>query len=209
MQGKLVVVEGADCSGKSTFVRYLREKHPEYCYTNEPGGVAYGMEIRRLLLNTPGAEESDNLTKFYLYWASKAENFAKTMHPALMRGEIVVSDRFEGSTFAYQISEDPKLEELFWATRAVCLRNVVPEFIYFDLPVDVAIERGKARSGETNYYDVRGVAYRRKIDAGYRRFFADRRITKHVHRVNANVPMEEMLASAYAIFQEVIHKPRA
>lgn len=204
MRGKFIVIEGGDCSGKSTFMRFLMEKHPapQFCYTNEPGGNPYGMKIRYLLLNEEGAEESDNSTKFHLYWASKVENFRKVIFPHLDKGITVVTDRFEGSTFAYQVSEDHRLENLFWQTREACLRRVVPFYIHFDVDVETQIARAKARIGEQNYFDARGIEYRQKICRAYRRFFDDKRIKSR--RVDSSLPKDEMLSSAYDVFKEIV-----
>ena len=207
MRGKFIIVEGGDCSGKTTFMKFLMEKHPapRFCYTNEPGGNPYGMKIRHLLLNEEGAEESENLTKFHLYWASKVENFRKVIFPALDAEVTVISDRFEGSTFAYQVSEDHRLEELFWQTRDVCLRRIVPIYIHFDVYVETQMARAKERkrrAGEENYFDRRGAEYRQKIRNGYLRFFNDRRIKSY--RIDSGLPKDEMLRSAYAVFKEIV-----
>ena len=203
-QGKFVILEGGDCSGKTTFMRFLKEKHPfpEFCYTNEPGGNEYGMKIRHLLLHEDFAEASDNLTKFHLYWASKAENFRKVIFPQLKAGCSVISDRFEGSTFAYQLSEDHLLEYLFWQTRHVCLKNVIPVYMFFDVSADVAIARGLSRKGEQNYFDIRKKEYREKVQRSYRRFFDNKSIKSF--RVDANLPQDEMLVQAYGIFKKIV-----
>lgn len=201
---KFVIIEGGDHSGKSTFVKFLRNNYfsPEFFYTNEPGGGNYGQKIRRLLLNEEGAEESDNLTKFHLYWASKVENFRKFILPHINAGGIAISDRFEGSTFAYQIGEEPSLEELFWQTRRVCFGDVVPVYIHFDVSTDIALERAKNRTGEENYFDRRLKDYREKIRNSYLRFFESEKIVSY--KVDADKPMEEMLCIAHNIFKEVI-----
>ncbi len=202
--GKFIIIEGGDCSGKSTFMKFLKNKHPfpRFYYTNEPGGNEYGMKIRQLLLNTDGAEESDNLTKFHLYWASKVENFRREILPRLLAGQDVVSDRFEGSTFAYQVSEDYLIEELFWKTREVCFGDIIPTYLHFDVPVGTALARAIARKGESNYFDVRGVDYRNKVRQFYLRFFDDERIVSH--RIDADVSPDEMLASAYLVFKGIV-----
>jgi dTMP kinase len=201
-EGKFIVIEGGDCSGKSTFVRSLNETHDQQIvFTNEPGGCSYGMKIRHLLLYDEEAESSDNITKFHLYWASKVENFNKVVLPNIKRGKTVVSDRFEGSTFAYQISEDPKLEELFWLTREICLQGLEPVYLHFDVDVPTQMARAKARVGEQNYFDMRGLEYRQKIRDAYLRFFEDSRIKSY--RVDSSLPKDEMIESAYSIFRDI------
>lgn len=203
-KGKLIIVEGGDHSGKSTFVKFLRNNYfsPEFFYTNEPGGGNYGQKIRYLLLNEEGAEESDNLTKFYLYWASKVENFRKYILPHLEVGGTVISDRFEGSTFAYQVGEDSSLEEYFWQTRSVCFRDIVPVYIHFDVSTDIALGRARNRKGEENYFDRRSKDYREKVRQSYLRFFNSEKIISY--RIDADQPIDLMLESALNTFKKII-----
>ena len=204
-RGTFVIVEGPDCCGKSSFVKRLRELWGnQFLFTWEPGGVSYGRKIRQLLLYDEEAEESSNLAKFHLYWGSKAENFNKLILPSLNAGTTVISDRFDGSTYAYQVSVDPTLEDLFWQTRAFCLQDVVPVYLYFEASVETQIARMESRakeSGDTNYFDRRGVEFRRTVDASYRKFLNDERIQSY--HIDASLPKEEMIASAHEIFLKV------
>ncbi len=202
MEGKFIIIEGADCSGKSTFVKHLIGKADDrIVFSNEPGGVPYGQKIRHLLLNDEFAEESDNTTKFHLYWASKAENFAKAVLPNLKQGKTVVSDRFEGSTYGYQVGENPHLKELFWLTREICLQGVQPVYFYFEVDVQTQIQRSNKRSGEQNYFDRRREEYREKIILSYEEFFNDSRVD--YYRIDASRPLDEMLAQGVECFRQV------
>jgi dTMP kinase len=206
MAANFIVIEGGDCSGKSTFVRFLRDTYGQngqkFVFTHEPGGNSYGTKIRRLILNDEEGEGSDNLTKFHLYWASKAENFGKVVLPSVVAGKIVVSDRFEGSTYAYQVSEDPRLDELFWLTRETCLQGIEPVYIHFDVDIVTQIDRAMGRMDEQNYFDIRGMEYRQKIRDAYLRFFDNPRIKSH--RVDAGLPKDEMLESAHLVFKKIV-----
>lgn len=207
--GKFIIIEGGDCCGKSTFIDYLRKTHLEssnFLFTFEPGGNSdYVMSIRRILLNDKDSEQSDNLTKFFLYWATKAENFKKYIKPFLSKGGIVVSDRFEASTFAYQVSENPRIEKLFWEAREACLENVSPYYIYFDLSPELAISRQKQREGESNYFDHRGLDYRNKVRSFYNRFFQSKPI-RHYYRIDASGTLEETMKRALEVFETIIKK---
>lgn len=203
MVGKFIIIEGGDSSGKSTFVRFLRDTYgQEFVFTHEPGGNSYGTKIRRLILNDEEGEASDNLTKFHLYWASKAENFGKVILPSVVAGRVVVSDRFEGSTYAYQVSEDQCLINLFWLTRETCLQGIEPIYIHFDVDVATQIDRALARKNEQNYFDIRGIEYRQKIRDTYLKFFGDPRIKSH--RIDAGLPKDEMLESAHLVFKKIV-----
>ena len=68
--------------------------------TREPGGTPAGKVIRTLLLHTKGPLAPE--TEVALFFAARAQNLIEVIHPALLRGEVVISDRFTDSTIAYQ-----------------------------------------------------------------------------------------------------------
>ncbi len=98
-----VTFEGVDWSGKSTQAKllaaWLREQGRTVLTTREPGGTPVAEGVRELVLHgdemSPWAEAS-------LYAASRAENVATVIRPALERGEDVVCDRYLDSSVAYQ-----------------------------------------------------------------------------------------------------------
>lgn len=103
-RGRFVVLEGCDGCGKSTqagrLVRRLEERGHDVVATFEPGATELGAALRRLLLGaefTVGAR-----AEALLMAADRAEHVAEVVAPALARGAWVVSDRFVGSSLAYQ-----------------------------------------------------------------------------------------------------------
>ncbi len=99
-----ITFEGGEGAGKSTQARRLAEAlaaagNPVLC-TREPGG-APGAEILRGILLSRDHDWSPP-AEIYLHFAARAEHVARTIQPALARGDIVISDRFADSTMAYQ-----------------------------------------------------------------------------------------------------------
>jgi len=96
--------EGIEGSGKTTQVRllgdYLKAKGYDVLITEEPGGTEIGFRIREILLDPRSS--MNPLTELLLYSASRAEHVREVIYPALMRGTIVIIDRFSDSTIAYQ-----------------------------------------------------------------------------------------------------------
>lgn len=201
-KGKFIVIEGGDGAGKSTFINALKEKHPEYLFCKQPGGDGTGIsqKIREIVLPDE-AKLADSLAMFCLFWASRAETTAKLIRPAIAEGRIVVSDRFDASTYAYQVGENPNLEDLFWSTRQKCLINIEPIYLNFDISVEVARSRMDSRDEKT-HFDTRDDRYRNRVRTGYRRFFADRRIKSNM--IDADQSKDDMIKSAYEVFQKII-----
>ncbi len=94
----LVTLEGLDGSGKTTVWEALQGPYPGAVYTREPTESWYGEAVERSL----GAEDADPVAELFLYTADHAAHLARTIRPAIERGDLVVSDRYSDSRYAYQ-----------------------------------------------------------------------------------------------------------
>ena len=110
-RGRFVVLEGIDGCGKTTQLEALGRWLPgsgllapgaELIITREPGGTALGTALRQLLLHPPGAAAPEPMAELLLYAADRAQHVEQCIRPALAVGHWVLSDRFSGSTAAYQ-----------------------------------------------------------------------------------------------------------
>jgi dTMP kinase len=101
--GIFVVLEGIEGSGKSTQARLLGEwlgaRGLDHVIAREPGGTPLGEEIRRALLHGGDVPARAELL---LMLAARAAFVDQVVRPALERGAVVVADRYELSSFAYQ-----------------------------------------------------------------------------------------------------------
>ncbi len=99
-----LTVEGIEGSGKSTLVGgladRLRNRGRQVTVAHDPGGTAVGTRIRELLLRGDGPLAAE--AELALFFAARAQNIAEVIRPALLRAEVVISDRFTDSTIAYQ-----------------------------------------------------------------------------------------------------------
>lgn len=109
--GRFIVLEGIDGCGKTTQLQALAAWLPDsglmpsgagLITTREPGGTPLGRALRELLLHPPGAAAPCPDAELLLYAADRAQHVATVIRPALEAGCWVLSDRFCGSTIAYQ-----------------------------------------------------------------------------------------------------------
>ena len=168
MAGRLIAIEGIDGSGKTSQIRLLAgdgESTGALVVTSEPGSTTLGAQLRSLLLRPdlpPVAERSEAL----LMAADRAQHVAEVVAPALAAGRWVVTDRFSGSTLAYQgYGRGLDLEELkrlvSWATA-----GVTPDLnVLVDVPLDVA--RARRRSGEDDRLESLDEAFHERVRRGY------------------------------------------
>ena len=103
-KGLWIAFEGNDGSGKTIMADaigdYLEDQGLEIVRTREPGGNPYSEELRKLIFNNEVADDGE--TQLLLFTAARRRNILKTVLPALIQGKVVLSDRSQGSTFAYQ-----------------------------------------------------------------------------------------------------------
>lgn len=105
MPGRFISLEGGEGAGKSTQLKALaaalRERGLGVVETREPGGSPGAEAIRKLLLEG-GDDRWTPEGEALLFAAARADHVARTIRPALERGEWVLSDRFLDSSLAYQ-----------------------------------------------------------------------------------------------------------
>lgn len=99
-RGLFVAFEGIDGSGKSTQAKRVAEAHSALL-TFEPGDTKLGQALRQLLLHDFDVEPTDR-AEALLMAADRAQHVATFIEPALSRGQMVVTDRYNASTLAYQ-----------------------------------------------------------------------------------------------------------
>lgn len=119
-EGRLIALEGIDGCGKSTQARILADAlGPDTVLTHEPGATALGRALRGLLLD-PARPAAVPRAEALLMAADRAQHVDEVIGPALAGGRWVVTDRFSGSTLAYQgwgrgLATDPLRRMVIWA----------------------------------------------------------------------------------------------
>ncbi|CAN5705594.1 dTMP kinase [soil metagenome] len=162
-RGRLVAFEGGEGCGKSTQARLLAE-HLGAVLTHEPGGTALGARLRDLLLE-PVHGPVGPRTEALLMAADRAQHVSELIRPALGRGDDVVTDRFVGSSLAYQgygrgLPLDAVRALSAWATDGVTADLVV----LLDVPAGVAASRAGAPGDR---FEVAGEDFHGRVLAGF------------------------------------------
>lgn len=162
-RGRFVVLEGGEGSGKSTQARLLAD-HLGAVLTREPGGTALGEQIRSVLLD-PGSVPVEARAELLLMVAARAQHVAEVIVPALEGGRDVVSDRFSGSTVAYQgYGRGLPLDEVGQACR-LAAGNLEPDLVVLlDVPPAVAEAR---RDRDEDRIEGAGRAFHGRVRDGF------------------------------------------
>ena len=144
----LITLEGIDGSGKTTAWEALHDVYPDATFTREPTDSWYGEAVMRSVRD----DDADPLAELFLYTADHADHLSSTIRPALSAGELVFSDRYVDSRYAYQGAS--LLGTIDWPIDYV--RGIHEPFtrppdhtLYFDVDPEI----GAARSGATNKFE--------------------------------------------------------
>lgn len=146
-----ITLEGLDGCGKTTvakaLVAKLEAEGKEVILTREPGGAPVSEQIRAILLDNHNTSMTPE-TEALLYAASRAQHWEETISPALNEGKIVISDRWLGSSLAYQGWARGLGLGQVTAINDFGIRGVRPDLqVFIDTPAEVRAQR-KAALGE-------------------------------------------------------------
>ncbi len=176
--GTFITFEGVDGSGKSTQATALADALGTaglpVTATREPGGSPVAERIRSILLD-PGITEMAWLTEVFLYLASRAEHVAAVLRPALMKGEVVICDRFLDSTLAYQgygredgNRDAPASVESIRRANDFGTGGLSPDLTFLlDLDPEVGLQRARDAGRGPDRLESGGIEFLRRVREGF------------------------------------------
>lgn len=142
----LITFEGGEGSGKTTLIeklhRELTERGHQVVKTREPGGTALGEYIRDIMINPHSIIRFGHCAELMLILAARVQHIEEVIQPALSSGKIVLCDRFNDSSIAYQ-GEGRHLgvEKVQTICDQVC-DQLTPTITFFlDIDPEVAMKR--------------------------------------------------------------------
>lgn len=180
MSGLFVTFEGVDGSGKSLMLKLAAQKLRSMGYdvlcTMEPGGSPLGQKLRSIILDSPYGSV-DPRSEALLYAADRALHVANVIKPALAEGRVVLCDRYEDSSYAYQGGgRNVELEDIR-RLNDFATYGVRPDATFLlDLPAEAALGRlhgpkDRIEQEDISFFEDIAAAYRRLAAAEPNRFY--------------------------------------
>lgn len=148
MNGKFIVFEGPDGSGKTTILKKVNEVLTNQGYKvnvfREPGGTKISEKIRDIIIDNDNKEMADK-TEALLFAASRAQLVEEKFKPLLNKGEIILSDRYVLSSLTYQgVGRKLGIKEV-QAINNFATSGIKPDItIFFDIDYKEALLRKRA-----------------------------------------------------------------
>ena len=205
MRGKFIILEGGEGSGKTFTARYLKKllekKGKKVLLTHEPGGTIIADKIRNIILHENKEKLADR-AELFLFLASRAQHMQEKIIPALKRGEYVICDRFNGSTFAYQAYARKVVDLSFIKKMDKFARfDVDPDLVLFlDVDPKIGLARRKGdNSQKLTRIDKEKLDFHKKVRSGFLKLLKSE---KNWIKINSNKPLDEV----YIQIDEVINR---
>lgn len=175
-QGRLIVLEGIDGSGKSSLAQSLYAHFSQLhktVLTKEPGATALGKKIRTIV-----QEQSLPLcakAEYLLFAADRAQHMDELVAPALKEGFLVISDRMADSSLVYQgfaRGLDPTIIKTVndWA-----MNSIKPDIILFvQTSLETARTRLLTRNEKLTAFELQDQNFMQKVADGFEALYRER-----------------------------------
>lgn len=169
--GFFLVLEGPEGAGKTTLASALAERFraagPEPLRVREPGGTPAGEALREVLLHPDGILRAEQELLFMT--AARGVLVMQVIRPALERGAIVISDRYDLSTLAYQgAGRGLPIDKVSWVS-GCATGGLSPDLtLILDVPPEVGLARQVASGKSRDRLDRESLDFHRRVTARYR-----------------------------------------
>jgi len=210
MKGKFIVFEGIDGSGKTTQINLLSKwltntdlipENNQLVITREPGGTKLGKSIRSLLLDTSRENPPDSITELLLYAADRSQHVNEIIRPTLNKGDWVISDRFCGSTLAYQGYGRNLDVKLIKDLETIATHGISPDITFLlDIPVEESIKRRINRKDDR--IEKEGRDFLSKVSFGFQTLSEDNK-WKKISAINSQ---EKIISEIQSEIKKLIKK---
>lgn len=209
-RGFFITLEGIDGTGKSTqarlLVRHLRALGYTVRKTREPGGTRLGERIRDILMASTTARLAP-LAELALMYAARAQHLEEVVRPSLARGQLVVSDRFNDASLAYQgYGRQLGVATVRAFDRIVCGKTHPDLTILLDLAPRTSLARARGREKRSQAgqgrFEAQSLRFHERVRAGY--LALARQDTQRVKVVQAGRAISEVQAEIRRLVEEFL-----
>lgn len=166
-----ITFEGIDGCGKSTQIELLKKNLDEHGYqvvlTREPGGTVISEKIRELILSVENTGMSTKC-ELLLYLAARAQHVDQKIIPELLKNKIVLSDRFEEATYAYQGFGRGVSLDILMSINMYATSRVTPDLTFIlDIPIEESELRWKKSGKVRDRLEMNNKNFFKRVRKGY------------------------------------------
>ncbi|CAN5735317.1 hypothetical protein BH23GEM11_BH23GEM11_08100 [soil metagenome] len=171
-RGVFVVLEGVEGAGKTTqlarLAAWLEAADVPVRKGREPGGTALGEAVRAVLLDRAELDMAPE-SELLLMLAARSAFVREVVRPALASGAIMLADRFETSTFAYQGYGRGLPMDQIRRLNTFATGGLRPDLVVIlDLPASEGRDRQQREGKDADRIERGGEAFHERVAGGYR-----------------------------------------
>lgn len=190
MRGVFITLEGPEGSGKSTHAillcDFLRRRGLKVIRVREPGGTMISEAVRKILLDKKN-KGMTSACELFLFLACRAQIVDEIISPALRKGYVVVCDRFQDATVAYQGYGAGLNLKLIEEAGRLARKGLKPNLTIL---LDVATKKGLLRAGMKDRVELKPYEFHRRVRQGYLRLAREE--SKRIVLIRANGKIGEV-----------------
>jgi dTMP kinase len=210
LKGIFISLEGIEGTGKSTQAGFLAEHLKGKGYgvtlTAEPGGTQISLKIRDLLLSTDSAG-MDPITELLLYNAARVQHIREIITPALLRGDVVITDRFSDSTMAYQGYGRGIDLKLIDSLDFIATGRLRPHLtVLLDVKVETGLQRNR-NIQKRDRLELEDVSFHERVRKGFISIAAKER--DRIKLVDCSRGIEAVTGEVVGVVEAFLDRPRA
>jgi len=166
LAGKFIVIEGLEGAGKTTAISYINKwltskmvPSEKIVHTREPGGTALAERMRDIVKMEVQGETLKDKAELLLMYAARVQLVEHTIKPALLDGCLVVGDRHNYSSLAYQGGGRGIDMQLINDIKQVSLGDFKADLtLYIDIEPTLGLTRAKGR-GELDRIEKQAISF--------------------------------------------------
>lgn len=212
-QGLFITFEGGEGAGKSTLIQhlieYFRKQGFDVVYTREPGGTPLGESIRQLLLNGKSGVPICAEAELLLLLSARVQHLDEVIRPSLSEGKVVLCDRFNDSTIAYQgVARGLGYKETQTLCNQVC-KGIQPDLtLFLNVEPSVGLNRTRssskehAKSGEVDRIESESLNFHQRVQEGFIKLAEE--FPQRIAVLDANRSQADVYSSALKAVENVL-----
>ena len=201
-KGLFITFEGGEGSGKTTLLKRVQLDLENHSFstlsTRAPGGTFLGAQIRDILLHKK-TERFAKKTELFLFLADRAQHTQEILLPALDEGKIILCDRFNDSTLAYQGAEREGNLSFIETLCQYAVDELEPDLtLYLDLDPKLGLQRARraiSQDGKASYDRMENetLEFHQRVRECYLKLVKEH--PKRIVLIDAGRPLDEVFGS--------------
>lgn len=208
-----ITLEGGEGAGKTTVLERIEQKLLDGGYavvkTREPGGSKLSNAIRGFLLNRDAEMQVGAKAELLLFLAARAQHIDELIAPALNAGKIVLCDRFNDSTIAYQgYARGLGIDEVSQMCHFACGGLTPSLTLFLDIAPEIGLQRSmrltkeNALAGQVDRIEAEKIEFHRRVRQAFHEMAQQE--SARFRLIDATQSIDAVTAQALGYVEEVL-----